>query len=144
MLEGNSPNCSRLPHRYAISSPFFAAYFIISSAVLTDLFFDATNFSSHHNNCDTVSRGGDARGHLSVLWLRPWGAKSDILPLRLTDCAIAFKGFAFVFQSQQCFDSRAAKRVGQHLRPVAQDEQRIMSESHRQMANLHPSLGAPS
>src|SRR5262249_14027755 len=57
MLEGNSPNCSRLPHRYAISSPFFAAYFIISSAVLTDLFFDATNFSSHHNNCDTVSDG---------------------------------------------------------------------------------------
>src|SRR5262249_30953573 len=62
MLEGNSPNCSRLPHRYAISSPFFAAYFIISSAVLTDLFFDATNFSSHHNNCDTVSRGGEKRG----------------------------------------------------------------------------------
>src|SRR5215813_12312354 len=62
MLEGNSPNCSRLPHRYAISSPFFAAYFIISSAVLTDLFFDATNFSSHHNNCDTVSDGGDVRG----------------------------------------------------------------------------------
>src|SRR5215471_21717755 len=59
MLEGNSPNCSRLPHRYAISSPFFAAYFIISSAVLTDLFFDATNFSSHHNNCDTVSTGGE-------------------------------------------------------------------------------------
>src|SRR5262245_10375961 len=62
MLEGNSPNCSRLPHRYAISSPFFAAYFIISSAVLTDLFFDATNFSSHHNNCDTVSLGGEKRG----------------------------------------------------------------------------------
>src|SRR5262245_8185690 len=34
MLEGNNPNCSRLPQRYAISSPFFAAYFIISSAVL--------------------------------------------------------------------------------------------------------------
>src|SRR5215813_353753 len=65
MLEGNSPNCSRLPHRYAISSPFFAAYFIISSAVLTDLFFDATNFSSHHNNCDTVSRGGEQRGGLA-------------------------------------------------------------------------------
>src|SRR5215475_8167567 len=59
MLEGNSPNCSRLPHRYAISSPFFAPYFIISSAVLTDLFFDATNFSSHHNNCDTVSERGE-------------------------------------------------------------------------------------
>src|SRR5215475_6726720 len=71
MLEGNSPNCSRLPHRYAISSPFFAAYFIISSAVLTDLFFDATNFSSHHNNCDTVSDGGDLRGGMSrFFWLR--------------------------------------------------------------------------
>src|SRR5262245_59597033 len=68
----------------------------------------------------------------------------DILPLCLADSAIAFKGFTVVFQSQQCFDGRAAKRVGQHLRPVAQDEQRIMSESHWQMANLHPSLGAPS
>src|SRR5262249_45034875 len=62
MLEGNSPNCSRLPHRYAISSPFFAPSFIISSAVLTDLFFDATNFSSHHNNCDTVSKRGRYSG----------------------------------------------------------------------------------
>src|SRR5262245_32063377 len=66
MLEGNSPNCSRLPHRYAISSPFFAAYFIISSAVLTDLFFDATNFSSHHNICDTVSQKGELIGSLNA------------------------------------------------------------------------------
>src|ERR1700756_1941140 len=45
MLWGNSPICSRLPYRYAIGCPFFAAYFIISSPSRDDMFSHPTIIS---------------------------------------------------------------------------------------------------
>src|SRR5438046_2020753 len=57
MLGGKSPNCSRLPYRYAMHSPFFSVQFIISTTSTGRLFLLSVLFSFSSVNCDTVSKG---------------------------------------------------------------------------------------
>src|SRR5689334_7439391 len=66
-----------------------------------------------------------------------------ISALFLAQLAEARKGAALVFEAEKGFQGAASKRVSEHARRVANDEQRVVCKSRRHMTQLHPALGPP-
>ncbi len=59
-------------------------------------------------------------------------------------CLVPAERLAFVLEAEPGPERRAAERVRHHAARVQRDERRVVPQRDREMAHLHPALGAPA